>query len=52
MGKEKKGVPGLGVGVGVLGSGRSKSNRKTSQARGGFPKALLPTSKGLVLKLR
>lgn len=45
-------MPGLGVGVGVLGSGRSKSNRKTSQARGGFPKALLPTSKGLVLKLR
>lgn len=36
---------------GGLGSGRSKSNTKTSEAIGDFPKALLPTSKDLVLNI-
>lgn len=35
-----------------LGSGRSKSNRKTSEAAGDFSKAPLPTSKDSVLKIQ
>lgn len=37
---------------GGLGSGRSKSNAKTSEATGDFPKGLLPTSKDLVLNIQ
>jgi hypothetical protein len=37
---------------GGLGSGRSKSNKKTSEATGDFPKALRPTSKDLVLNIQ
>lgn len=47
LGEEKKGVSGVGGGTGM---GKVKVQQENFRPTGDFSKALLPTSKGLVLK--